>query len=149
MRTRLVAVAVVLAAAAALAGRAHGATFTVQDLTIAGAGGTPLAATLYKPTGAPPAGGFAAIVMFHGLGDTHASVDPLARQFFADQGYVVLAADARGHGASGGLWDSTARTRTATRERSTTSSPRGRRWRLRGSAPSACRSAAGPSGTRP
>ena len=104
MRTRLVAVAVALAAAAALAGRAHGATFTVQDLTIEGAGGTPLAATLYEPTGGPPAGGFPAIVMFHGLGGTRASVDPLARQFFADQGYVVLAADARGHGASGGLW---------------------------------------------
>ena len=99
MRPRLAALAAALAAAAALAGQAHGATFTVRDLTIAGAGGTPLAATLYEPTDAPPAGGFPAIVMFHGLGGTRASVDPLARQFFADQGYVVLAADARGHGA--------------------------------------------------
>lgn len=88
-----------------LAGVAHAATFTVRDLTIAGAGGTPLAATLYEPTGAPPAGGFPAVVMFHGLGATRASLDPLARSFFADQGYVVLTFDARGHGASGGLWD--------------------------------------------
>ena len=106
MRPRLAALAAALAAVAGLAGGAHGrgATFTVQDLTIAGAGGTPLAATLYEPTGAPPAGGFPAIVMFHGLGGTRVSVDPIATQFFADQGYVVLAADARGHGASGGLW---------------------------------------------
>src|SRR5437588_704706 len=68
------------------------------------AGGPPRAATLYEPTDAPPAGGFPAVAMFHGLGGTRASVDPLARQFFADQGYVVLAFDARGHGASGGLW---------------------------------------------
>ena len=93
-----------LVAASVLAGRAHAATFTVRDLTIAGAGGTPLAATLYEPTGAPPTGGFPAVVMFHGLGGTRASLDPLARQFFADQGYVALAFDARGHGGSGGLW---------------------------------------------
>jgi predicted acyl esterase len=94
----------VLVAAAAFAGGAHAATFTVRDLTITSADGTPLAATLYEPTAAPPAGGFPAVVMFHGLGGTRASMDPLARQFFADQGYVVLAFDARGHGQSGGLW---------------------------------------------
>ena len=104
MRRRLAALAAALAAAASFAGGAHAATFTARDLTIAGADGTPLAATLYEPTDAPPAGGFPAVVMFHGLGGTRASVDPLARQFFADQGYVVLAFDARGHGASGGLW---------------------------------------------
>jgi alpha-beta hydrolase superfamily lysophospholipase len=105
VRRRLAAFVAGLAAAASFAAGAHAATFTVQDLTIAGAGGTPLAATLYEPTGSPPAGGFPAVVMFHGLGGTRASVDPLARQFFADQGYVVLTFDARGHGASGGLWD--------------------------------------------
>ena len=104
MRRRLAALAAALAGATALPASAHAATFTVRDLTIAGGGGTPLAATLYEPTGAPPAGGFPAVVMFHGLGGTRASLDPLARQFFADQGYVVLAFDARGHGASGGLW---------------------------------------------
>ena len=105
MRRRLAALIVAPAGAVVLAAGAHAATFTVTDLTISGGGGTPLAATLYEPTGAPPAGGFPAVVMFHGLGGTRASVDPLARQFFADQGYVVLAFDARGHGASGGLWD--------------------------------------------
>ena len=105
MRRRLAGLVVALAGASALTAGAQAATFTVRDLTIAGAGGTPLAATLYEPTGAPPAGGFPAVAMFHGLGGTRASVDPLARQFFAGQGYVVLAFDARGHGASGGLWD--------------------------------------------
>src|SRR2546421_3520994 len=103
VRRRLAALVAALAGLVLAAG-AHAVTFTVRDLTIAGGGGTPLAATLYEPTGAPPAGGFPAVVMFHGLGGTRASVDPLARQFFADQGYVVLAFDARGHGASGGLW---------------------------------------------
>jgi predicted acyl esterase len=105
VRRRLAAFVAALAGALALAAGAEAATFTVTDVTIAGGGGTPLAATLYEPTGTPPAGGFPAVVMFHGLGGTRASVDPLARQFFADQGYVVLAFDARGHGASGGLWD--------------------------------------------
>jgi predicted acyl esterase len=105
VRRHLAVLAVALAAGTALAGVAQAATFTVRDLTIPGGGGTPLAATLYEPTGAAPAGGFPAVVMFHGLGGTRATVDPLARSFFADQGYVVLAFDARGHGASGGLWD--------------------------------------------
>jgi len=105
VRRRLAAFVAALAGAFALAAGAQAATFTVSDLTIPGGGGTPLAATLYEPTGAPPAGGFPAVVMFHGLGATRASLDPLARSFFADQGYVVLAFDARGHGGSGGLWD--------------------------------------------
>jgi alpha-beta hydrolase superfamily lysophospholipase len=104
VRLRFAVLAAALVAGAAFAGEVHAATFTVRDLTISGAGGTPLAATLYEPADAPPVGGFPAVVMFHGLGGTRASMDPLARQFFADQGYVVLAFDARGHGASGGLW---------------------------------------------
>lgn len=105
MRARLLAVAAVLAAAAGLAGGGAGAgPFTASDVTITSADGTPLAATLYEPTGAVPAGGFPAVVMFHGLGGTRASLDPLARQLFAPEGYVVLAFDARGHGESGGLF---------------------------------------------
>ena len=51
-----------------------------------------------------PAGGFPAVVLFHGLGNTRHTMEPIATQFFADQGYVVLAFDARGHGDSGGLF---------------------------------------------
>lgn len=101
-RPLLAAIASVLALAAAPSGVAAG--FTKTDLTIAGAGGVPLAATLYEPEGAPPPTRFPAIVMFHGLGGTRGSMNVLAEQFFAPQGYVVLTFDGRGHGDSGGLF---------------------------------------------
>ena len=104
MRVRFLLVSTLAAAALAVAAPAFGETFTKQDLTIAGMGATPLAATLYEPTSPPPAGGYPAIVMFHGLGGTRASMNVLAEGFFATQGYVVLTFDARGHGESGGLW---------------------------------------------
>jgi predicted acyl esterase len=102
VRVRLLLVSAI--AALALPGSALADTFTKQDLSIAGAGGTPLAATLYEPTSPAPAGGYPAIVMFHGLGGTRASMNIFAEFFFATQGYVVLTFDARGHGESGGLW---------------------------------------------
>ena len=104
VRVRLLLVSTLVAATLGTAPPALADTFAKQDLTIAGAGGTPLAATLYEPTSAPPAGRFPAIVMFHGLGGTRASMNVLAEGFFATQGYVVLTFDARGHGESGGLW---------------------------------------------
>src|SRR2546423_14685470 len=94
VRRRLAAFVAALAGLVLAAG-AHAATFTVRDLTIAGGGGTPLAATLYEPTGAPPPGGFPAAVMFHGLGGTRASVAPLARQYFTARGYSSLALNSR------------------------------------------------------
>jgi predicted acyl esterase len=104
VRVRLLLVSTLVTAALTVAAPAFGDTFTKQDLTIAGTGATQLAATLYEPTSAPPAGGYPAIVMFHGLGGTRASMNVLAEGFFATQGYVVLTFDARGHGESGGLW---------------------------------------------
>jgi predicted acyl esterase len=104
VRVRLLLVSTLVAAALAGAAPALADTFTKRDLTISGTGGTPLAASLYEPAAAPPAGGFPAIVMFHGLGGTRASMNVLAEGFFATQGYVVLTFDARGHGESGGLW---------------------------------------------
>ena len=101
-RLLLAATAAALALAAAPSGLAAG--FSKTELTIPGAGGVPLAATLYEPDGPPPPTRFPAIVMFHGLGGTRASTNVLAEQFFAPQGYVVLTFDARGHGASGGLF---------------------------------------------
>jgi predicted acyl esterase len=65
--------------------------------------GVSLAATLYLPDGTPPAGGWPAVMLFHGLGGTRASMAPIAEGFLVNQGYAVLAYDARGHGASGGL----------------------------------------------
>ena len=67
--------------------------------------GVQLATTLYEPVTAQPVGGFPAIVMFHGLGGTRASMNTLAEQTFAPAGYAVLTFDFRGHGQSGGLFD--------------------------------------------
>jgi fermentation-respiration switch protein FrsA (DUF1100 family) len=63
--------------------------------------GVHLAATLYTPTAAAPAGGWPAIVLFHAIGGDRQSVAPVA-EAFADR-FVVLAFDARGYGGSGGL----------------------------------------------
>jgi predicted acyl esterase len=65
--------------------------------------GVSLAATLHLPEGTAPPGGWPAVMLFHGLAGTRASMAPIAQGFLANQGYAVLAYDARGHGASGGL----------------------------------------------
>jgi predicted acyl esterase len=84
---------------------ALGSGFTRSDVTVTMDDGTPLASTLYEPAGeTPPAAGWPAIVMFHGLGGTRASMNRLAEQSFATEGYAVFTFDARGHGASGGLF---------------------------------------------
>ena len=58
-------------------------------------------AALLEPEGAPPAGGWPAIMMFHGLGGSHKSLVTLAQAYVA-KGYAVFVPDARGHGTSGG-----------------------------------------------
>ena len=65
--------------------------------------GVSLAATLYLPDGTRPASGWPAVMLFHGLAGTRADMAPIAQGFLVNQGYAVLAYDARGHGASGGL----------------------------------------------
>src|SRR5439155_12242798 len=79
-------------------------SFTHSDLTLRMSDGVQLAATLYEPVGAAPPAGWPAIVMFHALGGIRADMNVLAEAFFANQGYAVLTFDARGHGASGGVW---------------------------------------------
>ena len=64
--------------------------------------GVSLASSLYLPDGAAPAGGWPAVLVLHGLGDTRGSVIEVAEQFLAPHGYAVLTVDARGHGESGG-----------------------------------------------
>jgi fermentation-respiration switch protein FrsA (DUF1100 family) len=71
--------------------------------------GATIAASLYVPNEA--VGGCdhrpvptPAIVMFHGLGGTRRDMNLLAESSFANQGYVVLTFDTRGHGESTGLW---------------------------------------------
>jgi fermentation-respiration switch protein FrsA (DUF1100 family) len=87
-----------------LVGEATGATSATQDLTIPMDDGVSIAATLHTPAGAPPAGGWPALVFMHGLAGNRAQMSALAQAYgFTGQDYVVLTFDARGHGESGGL----------------------------------------------
>ncbi len=104
---------VLLALAAALwaPAFARGADFTKTDLKIAMSDGVQLAATYFEPTGTPPAAGWPAVVLLHGLGQTRNSSDfvnwspnSIAAQYLAPEGYAVLTYDARAHGESGGLF---------------------------------------------
>ena len=94
-----------LAAALVLfVGDATGSALSKQDVSIPMDDGASIAATLYLPDGAPPAGGWPALVFLHGLSGNKEQMNALAEAYgFAGQSYVVLTFDARGHGQSGGL----------------------------------------------
>jgi predicted acyl esterase len=72
--------------------------------------GVQIAATFFEPTGTPPASGWPAVMIFHGLGQTRNSTElgiswnQVAADLLAPQGYAVLTFDARAHGQSGGLF---------------------------------------------
>ncbi len=88
----------------ALVAAGSASAFGRQDIKIAADDGLPLAATLYLPSGTPPAGGWPAIVMFHGLGGSREDMNKLAQLvFLPGDKYAVLTYDARGHGETGGL----------------------------------------------
>lgn len=72
-----------LACAGALiwCGGATAAPWANTDQKIQSSDGIQLATTLYEPVGAPPVGGWPAIIMFHGLGGTRASMNALAEQW--------------------------------------------------------------------
>jgi predicted acyl esterase len=94
----------VLATAAALAATGTATAASSQEVTIASADGTTLAATLHLPDGTPPAGGWPAVVLMHGLGGNRSSMNTLAGQMgLIGNDYAVLTFDARGHGESKGL----------------------------------------------
>jgi esterase/lipase len=75
-----------------------------QQLAIAASDGAKLACSVVVPDSAAPAGGYPGVVLFHGLGGRHQDLEPLATQFLAPAGYETLECDARGHGASEGLF---------------------------------------------
>lgn len=87
-------VALILAAAFAFA--------TPQEMTLTASDGVNFPCALVEPDGTPPAGGWPAVMLFHGLGGTHADMEPLATQYLAPAGYASLMCDARGQGAAGG-----------------------------------------------
>jgi alpha-beta hydrolase superfamily lysophospholipase len=94
----------VLAVVGVLAGAGAAQAATPQELTITAADGTTLACALVEPDGTPPAGGWPGVLLFHGLGGKHEDMEPIATGFLAPAGYASLMCDARGHGASGGLF---------------------------------------------
>jgi predicted acyl esterase len=89
--------------AAALSATAPAGAFTRTDQMLPMGDGVSLATTLYRPDGPSPQGGWPAVLMLHGFGDTRASTNGIAEQLLVPHGYVVLTLDARGHGESGGV----------------------------------------------
>jgi ABC-2 type transport system ATP-binding protein len=75
---------------------------TPQPVTITASDGVPLACSIVEPDGTPPAGGWPAVILFHGLGGSHTDMESIATGALAPAGYVSLECDARGTGASGG-----------------------------------------------
>jgi predicted acyl esterase len=108
---RVLVVLALMLAALAPAGRAATGDFTQVDTRVTMSDGVRLAVTYFQPTGTPPPGGWPAVVLLHGLGQTRKSSDfvnwspnGMAAQFLAPNGYAVLTYDARAHGESEGLF---------------------------------------------
>jgi len=72
-------------------------------VSIPASDGTPLACAYVIPSGTAPAGGWPGVILFHGLGQSYADMEPIGAAM-AQFGFAALACDARGTGASGGKW---------------------------------------------
>ena len=90
----------VFAAALVCAGSASAASGWTT-VTIDASDSTPLACAYHLPNGPPPAGGWPGVILFHGLGQSYADMEPIG-DAVSEFGMAVLACDARGTGASGG-----------------------------------------------
>lgn len=98
---------VILALAVAVCvcgGSASAARASTQELTITVSDGTTLACGLILPSGNPPPEGWPGLLLFHGLGQSHAVMETIASAAFAPTGFASLACDARGTGDSGGTF---------------------------------------------
>jgi predicted acyl esterase len=96
--------AALAAALTLLVGDAAGAELAKQEVLIPMDDGVSIAATMYRPDGDPPAGGWPGLVFLHGLSGNRAQMNALVEAYgFTAGDYVVLTFDARGHGESGGL----------------------------------------------
>lgn len=78
---------------------------TTQELTLTVSDGTKLACGLVLPGGSPPDSGWPGLLLFPGLGQTHAAMETIANASFAPAGFASLTCDERGTGASGGAFD--------------------------------------------
>jgi pimeloyl-ACP methyl ester carboxylesterase len=74
-----------------------------QEITVTASDNTQLACGLDLPAGNAPNGGWPGVIVFHGLGQSHADMAPFGAAF-AQFGFAALACDARGTGGSGGLF---------------------------------------------
>jgi predicted acyl esterase len=102
--TRIGILGVAAGALAIAVAQATGAPFARQDVAIPMDDGVPIAATLYVPNGSPPAGGWPAVVLWHGIGGNREQLNAFVTAYgLVERDYVVLTVDARGHGQSGGL----------------------------------------------
>ena len=95
--------ALLAACAVALALATAARAFTKTDGAMVMDDGVTVATSLYVPDGTPPASGWPAILMFHGLGGSRRDMNALAELWYVPRGYAVATYDARGHGASGGV----------------------------------------------
>jgi alpha-beta hydrolase superfamily lysophospholipase len=93
-----------IAAVALLLSAASASAASPQQLTVPMSDGVRLACSLVEPDGTPPSEGWPALMLFHGLGGTHQDLESIATQYAAPAGYATLECDARGHGASQGLF---------------------------------------------
>jgi dienelactone hydrolase len=92
----------ILAAALVCAGGASAASGWTE-VTVTASDATPLACAYVIPSGTAPAGGWPGVILFHGLGQSRADMEPIGT-VLAQFGFAALACDARGTGASGGKW---------------------------------------------
>jgi dienelactone hydrolase len=100
----VVAVALVCAGtASSVSAETRSGSAATQELTIRASDGTILACGLALPDGAAPAAGWPGVILFHGLGQSHADMAPIGAAL-AQFGFAALACDARGTGGSGGTF---------------------------------------------
>jgi ABC-2 type transport system ATP-binding protein len=86
---------------AAVYPRPAAATSGWTDIQIPASDATPLACAYIIPNGTAPGGGWPGVILFHGLGQSHADMEPIGSAL-AQLGFAALACDARGTGTSGG-----------------------------------------------
>ena len=98
-----VRVVLALAVAALVCASGASAAGGWTDVTIQASDATPLACAYIIPSGTAPAGGWPGVILFHGLGQSYADMEPVGAAL-AQYGFAALACDARGTGASGGKW---------------------------------------------
>ena len=75
MRRLLIVLAVALTAALVPAGRAAAGAFTQTEVKVTMSDGVRIAASYFQPSGTPPAAGWPAVMLLHGLGQTRNSSD--------------------------------------------------------------------------